>query len=80
MLDVAANEGLRRFDWRSLQKRQISPLPCNDIEGSMKAFDVVLAYRDNFDHFAFVMCIGHPSRNGLETTILDFMLRQWTDE
>jgi hypothetical protein len=49
VFDIAQNERPRRFDRRRLQKRQITPLPRDDIEGSMKAFDMVLRYRNNFD-------------------------------
>src|SRR4051794_3359057 len=48
-LDVCKHIGARFFDRRRLQKRQISPLPRHDVEGSMKAVDMVLRYRENFD-------------------------------
>ena len=34
---------------RGFQKREIAPLPRDEIEGPMKAFDMVLRYRNNFD-------------------------------
>jgi hypothetical protein len=49
MLDIVENEGLHRFERRGFQKREIAPLPCDEIEGSMKAFDMVLSYWNNFD-------------------------------
>ena len=49
MLDVAENEGPGRFERRSFKKGQISPFLRDEIEGSVKAFDMVLRYRNNFD-------------------------------
>ena len=49
MFDIVENEPPRRFDRRSLQKRQIAPLPRDNIEGSMKALDMTLRYWNNFD-------------------------------
>jgi hypothetical protein len=48
-LDIIEQESPCALDRRGLQERQIPPLPRHDIEGSMKAVDMVLAYRDNFD-------------------------------
>src|SRR5205807_1549090 len=56
-LDVAKHESPRALDRRGLQERQIPPLPRHDIEGSMEAVDMALAYRDNFDRV-------HGSGNG----------------
>jgi hypothetical protein len=47
--DIVENECLCRFDRRAFQKRQVSPLSRDDVEGSMKAFDMVLRYWNNFD-------------------------------
>ena len=49
MLDIVENEGLRRFERRGFQKREIAPLVRDEIEGPMKTFDMVLRYRNNFD-------------------------------
>ena len=49
MLDIVENEGPGRFERRGFQKREIAPLPRDEIEGPMKAFDMVLRYRNNFD-------------------------------
>jgi hypothetical protein len=49
LLDIVENEGLRRFERRGFQEREIAPLPRDEVEGSMKAFDMVLRYRNNFD-------------------------------
>ena len=80
MLDIVENERPRRFKRRSLQKRQIAPLPRDNIEGLMKTLDMTLRYRNNFDR---THCLGnvltpplaeyresnylgfHPSDNGL---------------
>ena len=49
VLDIVENEGPRRFEWRGFQKRKIAPLPSDEVEGPMKAFDMVLRYLNNFD-------------------------------
>ena len=49
MFDIVENEGPRRFERRRFQKRQIAPRPCDEVEGTVKAFDMILRYRDNFD-------------------------------
>jgi hypothetical protein len=49
MLDIVENEGPRQLKRRGFQKREIAPFPRDEIEGSMKAFDMVLRYRNNFD-------------------------------
>ena len=49
MVDIVENEGPRWFERRGFQKREIAPLPRDEIEGPMKAFDMVLRYRNNFD-------------------------------
>ena len=49
VFDIVKNERSRRFDRRRLQKRQIAPLPRDDGQGPMKAFDMVLRYWNNFD-------------------------------
>ena len=49
LLDIVENEGPHQFKRRGFQKREIAPLPRDEIEGSMKAFDMVLRYRNNFD-------------------------------
>jgi hypothetical protein len=48
-LDIVENECPYRLDRRAFQKRQISPLSRDNVEGSMKAFDMVLRYWNNFD-------------------------------
>jgi hypothetical protein len=47
--DIVENEGPGLLRRRCFQKRQIAPLTGNEIERSMKAFDMVLRYRNNFD-------------------------------
>lgn len=47
--DIVEHERPRRLERRGFQERQISPLPRHDIEGAMKAVDMALGYRDNFD-------------------------------
>jgi len=49
MLDIVENEGPHRLKRRSFQKGEIAPLPRDEVEGPMKAFDMVLRYRNNFD-------------------------------
>jgi len=49
MPDIVENEGPDRLTRRSFQKREIAPLPRDEIEGLVKAFDMVLRYRNNFD-------------------------------
>ena len=49
MFDIADNECPRGFERRRFQKGQISPLPCDEIEGSVETLDMVLRYRNNFD-------------------------------
>ena len=49
MLDIVEHEGPGRFERRRLQKREIAPLPGDEIEGPVKAFDMLLRYRNNFD-------------------------------
>ena len=49
MPDVVENEGPGLLRRRGLQKREIAPLVRDEIEGPMKAFDMVLRYRNNFD-------------------------------
>ena len=49
LLDIAENEGPRRLEWWGFQKRKIAPLPCDEVERPMKAFDMALRYRNNFD-------------------------------
>ena len=49
MLDNVENEGLRRFQRRGFQKREIAPFPRDEVEGLMKAVDMALRYRNNFD-------------------------------
>src|SRR3954471_601525 len=46
--DVSERVGAGFFDRRRLQERQIPALARHDIEGSMKAVDMGLGYRDNF--------------------------------
>jgi hypothetical protein len=47
--DIVKNEGLRRCERRGFQESEIAPLPRDEIQGSVKAFDMVLRYRNNFD-------------------------------
>ena len=47
--DIVENEGPRLVERRRLEERQIPPLPRDEIEGAVKAFDMVLRYRNNFD-------------------------------
>jgi hypothetical protein len=54
-LDVVENEIAGRTDRRRLEKRQIPPLFCNEIEGPVKAFDMVFGYRNNV-HRAHRLC------------------------
>jgi hypothetical protein len=49
MPDIVENEGPCRVERRGLQKREIAALPGHEIKGPMKAFDMVLSYRNNFD-------------------------------
>ena len=49
MPDIVENEGPGLFRRRGFQKRKISPLVRDEIEGPMKAFDMVLRYRNYFD-------------------------------
>ena len=49
MPDIVEDEGPGRLKRGGFQKRQIAPLTGNEIERSMKAFDMVLRYRNNFD-------------------------------
>ena len=49
MLDIVENEGLRRFKRWGFQKREIATLPRDEIKSSMKAFGMVLRYRNNFN-------------------------------
>ena len=47
--DIVENEGPHLLKRWGFQKREIAPLPRDEIQGSMKAFDMVLRYRNNFD-------------------------------
>jgi hypothetical protein len=47
--DIVENERLHRRKRRGFQKREIAPLARDEIEGSLKALDMVLCYRNNFD-------------------------------
>jgi hypothetical protein len=47
--DIVENERPYLLKRRGFQKREIAPLPRDEIEGPMKALDMVLSYRDNFD-------------------------------
>jgi hypothetical protein len=49
VLDHVEHEGPRRFERRRLQKRQISPLPGDKIEGPVEAFDMFWRNRNDFD-------------------------------
>ena len=49
LLDIVENERSHRFQRRGFQKREIAPLPCDEVEGSMKALDMTLRDRNNFD-------------------------------
>jgi hypothetical protein len=49
-LDMVEHECPRILQRRALDERQISPLPRNEIEGPVKAIDMILCYRNNFDH------------------------------
>src|SRR3954453_19017815 len=53
-LDVSKHIGARFFDRRRLQKRQISPLPRHDVQGSMKAVGLGLS-----GQFRSCPCSGH---------------------
>jgi hypothetical protein len=48
LLDIVENEGLRRFERRGFQEREIAPLPRDEIQGSMKAFRYGLALSEQF--------------------------------
>ena len=49
MPDIVEDEGPGRLKRGGFQKREIAPLLRDEIEGAMKAFDMVLRYRNNFD-------------------------------
>ena len=49
MPDIVEHEGPGRLKRRGFQKREKAPLPRDEVEGPMKAFDMVLRYLNNFD-------------------------------
>jgi hypothetical protein len=59
-LDMVEHERPRALQRRPLNERQISPLPRNKIEGPVKAIDMILCYRNNFDR-------AHRSANAFDS-------------
>jgi hypothetical protein len=59
-LDMVEHECPRILQRRAFHERQISPLPRNKIEGPVKAIDMILCYRNNFDH-------AHRSPNAFDS-------------
>lgn len=74
---MSENEFPRACQRRPLKERQISPLPRHKIEGSMKPLDMVLRYRNYFDHACRLGNVSipplaeWPQNNYLGTTPFD---------